>query len=194
MPTPPDCNCKRWRRKFMEAEHMRRKHIDEWENDIGDFSNTIADCQATIAILKSELKHARAVQSSQKKIIHRLQDAMASNGIPFKQTMMSIINCRATNDEICPLSLAPINGSPLPLSNEERPCSLVLNPLKPEYKCAQLPCGHRFNSLWLIYHFVNSNTFRCPVCREGQQDFRFQLDELPPGVIRMLENVRGLKK
>jgi len=178
----------------MEAEHTRRKYVDRWEKDMKEFSSTIAECETTIATLKAELRHSRTMHSTHRKLIQQLQDTMALNGIPIKHTMMSISNCRAEDDEICPLSLAPINKSPLPLSNDPRPCTLVLNTMKPEHKCAELECGHRFNSLWLIYHFVECSTFRCPVCRAGQQDFRFQQKELPPGAVRMLESVEAIKK
>lgn len=178
----------------MEAEHTNRMNLIRWKRDIRDHSNTIADCEKMIATLKSELNHGRDVRRAQRNIIDQLQDVMSQNGIHIKQKSLSMLNCKATNHEVCPLSLAPINESPLPLSNDEQPCTLVLNPLKPEYKCAELPCGHRFNSMWLLYHFVENKTFQCPVCRDGQKDSNFQLDTLPPGVLRMLENVRALKR
>ena len=203
MPAPPtDCQthtvssleCKRWKRKYMESEHMRRTHVNQWERDIRDFSSELDDSEKTIAMLKAELKHSRTMHSTHRNVLQKLQETMTLNGIPIKRNMMSISNCRASKDEMCPLSLAPINKSPLPLSNEDGPCNIVLNPMKPDHKCAQLACGHRFNSLWLIYHFVESSTFRCPVCRSGQADFRFQQKELPPAVLQMLASIKEMKK
>ena len=118
----------------MEAEHTNRMNLIRWKRDIRDHSNTIADCEKMIATLKSELNHGRDVRRAQRNIIDQLQDVMSQNGIHIKQKSLSMLNCKATNHEVCPLSLAPINESPLPLSNDEQPCTLVLNPLKPEYK------------------------------------------------------------
>ena len=173
----------------MEAEHLRRKYADRWECDMRDLSMTISDCENTIATLEAELKHARRMNSTHRKVIQQMQEDMSMNGIPIKRIMMSISNCRASDDEICPLSRAPINQSPLP-STSEHPCMHVLNPMKPERKCAELACGHRFNSMWLMNHFVQHNTFRCPVCRSGEGNFRFQHKELPPGVLQMIEAVK----
>jgi rubredoxin len=108
--------------------------------------------------------------------------------------MASLTNCKARDHEICPLSLAPINQSPLPLGDNISPCDLVLNPMKPDHKCAQLACGHRFNAIWLIYHFIEGNTFRCPVCRAGETNFRFQRNELPPAILKLLELIEAAKK
>jgi hypothetical protein len=178
----------------METEHVLRKHLDRCERDMLHLSATISERESTVATLEAELKHAHIMQSAHRKVIRQLQGSLAQNGIPNKSTMMSISNCRATDDEICPLSLAPINKSPLPFSDEEQPCTLVLNAMKPWHKCAQLACGHRFNSLWLIYHFVERSTFRCPMCRAGMEDFRFKRRELPPGVLLMLERIEAIKR
>lgn len=191
---PTACECRRWKRKYMEAEHLRRKYVDQWDTDIHTLSSVLDDNEETIATLKSELKHAKTMNSSQRKVIQQLQDTLTRNEIPIKRTMMSLSNCRATDDEICPLSLMPINRSSLPRSDSRRPSALVLNPMKPGHKCAELVCGHRFNSLWLIYHFVKSNTFRCPVCLKGQDKFQFQYKELPPAVISMLDTIASSDK
>ena len=185
--------CSPWKRLFMEAEHLRRKTIARWENDSHEFSRTISDGETMIKILQDELKHRRIMHTTQREVIEAMQKTMETNGIPVKRTMASLSNCRAADDEICPLSLAPINQSPLPLCNELGPCTLSLNPMKPEHKCAELVCGHRFNSMWLIYHFVESGTFRCPICRCGPSVFRFQRDELPPVVCKMLDMIKEMK-
>ena len=196
MPPDPETrkDSKRWKRKYMETEHMRRKYVDRWETDIKDFSATIYECENTIATLRAELKHAHTMHSTHRQVIQHLQTTLDLHGIPNKHTMMSISNCRAADGEICPLSRAPINKSPLPYSDGESPSTLVLNAAKPEHKCAELACGHRFNSLWLIHHFIERSTFRCPVCSAGQLNFRFQKRDLPPGVIQLLKSVSEAAK
>ena len=184
----------KWKRRFMEAEHMRRKYVNRWEADQREFSRTIAECETTISMLESELKHTRIMHSTQRKMIEHMKKALAKNGIEIKRTMVSISNCKARDDEMCPLSLVPINSSPLPVGSDTTPCPLVLNQAKPNRKCAELACGHRFNSLWLIHHFVERSTFRCPVCHKGEEDFNFQKTELPPGVVQMLKRVAELKR
>ena len=178
----------------MEAEHMRRKNIARLESDTIALSRTILDHENTIKILQGELKHRRMMHATQREAIETMQKTMETYGIPVKRTMASLSNCCATDDEICPLSLSPINQSPLPLCDELGPCTLSLNPMKPDHKCAELMCGHRFNSMWLIYHFVESGTFRCPICRFGPSVFRFKKNELPPVVCKMLEMVDEMKE
>jgi hypothetical protein len=208
MPTPPSaaanthrrppggslCGCKPWKRLYTRAEDAKRKLISEWEKDIHAYAQRAAEYESAIETLKEELKHTRAVQSTQRKLIEQLQGTLQSHGFTVKHNMASLSNCRADDHEICPLSLAPINTSPLPFSNDDAPCPLVINPVKPDHKCAQLACGHRFNAMWLIYHFIEGNTFRCPVCRAGESHFCFQRDELPPAVVRMLSMIDELKR
>jgi hypothetical protein len=178
----------------METEHWRRNQIRTMENDMCDLSDIITDRERTIDALKAELNHSKTIRTSQKKVIQQLQGIMEESGIPVKRTMVSLYNCRAKDDEICPLSLEPINKSPIPLGDNDTPCALVLNQVKPDHKCAELGCGHRFNSLWLIYYFVERSTFRCPVCQTGKEDFRFARKELPPGAQLMLEQVKGMQE
>ncbi len=178
----------------MESEYTRRKHVVRLENDIAEFSKTIVDQEDTIRMLRDELRHRRIMHTTQRKIIEALQNTMVQNGLPMKRTMASLSNCKAADDEICPLSLMPINQSLIPFCGDSADKDiLVVNPLKPEHKCAELACGHRFNSMWLIYHFVQNGTFRCPVCRAGPDEFRFQRDELPPSVVKMLKMVEEFK-
>ena len=199
MPTPPHhssntCGCKPWKRMYMSAEHERRKIICKWENDLKDFEQGMTEYEDTIRMLKQELMHTHAIQTAQRNVIEKLQSTLSKNGLPVKSTIASLTNCIAKNHEICPLSLEPINKSPFPMGDATIPCDLVINPLRPDHKCAQLPCGHRFNSIWLIYHFIESNTFRCPICRAGESSFCFLRNELPPAVRKLLEMVEEMKK
>ncbi len=174
----------------METQHLLRKYVGRWERDMRDLSKIVADCEDMVSTQEAELKHARRMHSTHRKVIGQMQQDMRLGGIPIKRVMMSVSNCRASDDEICPLSHKPINRSPLPWTTEPLPCTHVLNPMKPERKCAELACGHRFNSMWLMGHFVRHSTFRCPVCQSGEENFRFQHRELPPGVLRMIEAVK----
>ena len=208
MPTPPSaankvqrsppggslCGCKPWRRLCTKAEDTNRKLIGEWENDIRTHVQRATELESTISTLNEELQHTHKVQSAQRKLIEQLQTTLQDNGFIVKRNIASLSNCRAGDDEICPLSLAPINTSPLPLSNDDSPCPLTINPIKPDHKCAELACGHRFNAMWLIYHFIEGSTFRCPVCRAGESNFHFRRDELPPAVMRMLTLIDELKR
>ncbi len=183
----------------MDAEHQRRKYVARWASDVADYSRTLEDCHQTIQVLNDELKHRRIMHTAQRRMIESLQNTLKQHGLPVRRVMASLSNCRAADDEICPLSLAPINHSHVPFHTSGAAAmvdqdTLVINPMKPEHKCAELACGHRFNSMWLIYYLVERNTFRCPVCRAGPEEFRFQRDELPPTVIRMLEMADAAKK
>ena len=73
-------------------------------------------------------------------------------------------------------------------------CDLVINQMTPDHKCAQLSCGHQLNSMWLIHHFIENNTFLCPICRAGESNFCFLRDELPPAVRKLLEMVEAIQK
>ena len=188
------CGCKPWRRLCTKAEDTNRKLVSEWENDIRTYAQRTAEYESAIETLKEELEHARAVQSTQRKLIEHMQNTLQDNGFTVKRNIESMSSCRAGDHEICPLSLAPINTSPLPFSNDDVPCPLVINPIKPDHKCAELACGHRFNAMWLIYHFIEGSTFRCPVCRVGERHFSFKHDELPPAVLRMLNMIDELKR
>jgi hypothetical protein len=179
---------------YLEAEQARRKLIRKMENDLNEFDKGKSEYEETISMLEEELNHTRLLQTTQFRTIDQLQKTLLNNGLAVKRSMASLTNCKARDHEICPLSLAPINQSPLPFGDNTSPCDLVLNPLKPDYKCAQLVCGHRFNAIWLIYHFIEGDTFRCPVCRAGEANFRFLRSELPPAVLKMLELMEAAKK
>jgi hypothetical protein len=179
---------------YLDAEHARRRILRKWENDLNEFERGMTEYEETISTLKEELLHTRLVQATQFRIIEELQTTLLNNGLAVKRSMASLTNCKAKDHEVCPLSLAPINHSPLPLGDTSIPHDMVLNPMKPDHKCAQLACGHRFNAIWLIYHFIEGDTFRCPVCRAGEPHFRFQRNELPPTILKMLEQMEQLKK
>jgi hypothetical protein len=198
MPTQPHTHTQpgacRWKRMYLDTEHARRKLVRRWEGDLNEFERGMSEYEETIRMLKEELLHTRLIQTTQFRIIEQLQKTLLNNGLAVKHSMASLTNCKAKDHEICPLSLAPINQSPLPLGEDVAPCDLVLNPTKPDHKCAQLACGHRFNAIWLIYHFIEGNTFRCPVCRAGEPHFRFQRNELPPAILKILEKMEAMKK
>ena len=120
----------------------------------------------TIAMLEAEVRRGRNEIRRNFKTIMSMRATLVANNLPVQYSIASMHVCTAVDDlEECPLSLSPINDSPPPLDR----CRLVaLDPLNPHYRCAELACGHRFNAVWLMCHFVRNRTFRCPVCRKGK--------------------------
>ena len=131
----------------------------------------------TIELLQAELRRAQREIRSNHRVIASMRATLLANNLPVHHTIASVRICLAqSEEEACPLSLAPINSSPPPFEG----CTLAaLNPLRMDYKCAELPCGHRFNAVWLMRHFVLAHTFRCPVCRRGKRRFEFDASLIP---------------
>jgi len=136
----------------------------------------------TIEMLQAELRRAQREIRSNYRTMASMRATLLANNLPVQHSISSLRVCIAQNDaELCPLSLAPINSSPAPFEG----CALVaLDPLRPDYRCAELTCGHRFNAVWLLYHFVHARTFRCPVCRKGKRRFEFNMDLIPWELVR----------
>jgi len=141
--------------------------------------------QETIEFLQAELRRAQREIRSNYRVIASMRATLVENNLPVQHAIASVRICIAQSDqEICPLSLAAINSSPPPFEG----CALVaLNPLHPDYKCAELPCGHRFNAVWLMRHFVHARTFRCPICRRGKRKFKFDVRMIPAELLRASE-------
>ena len=190
-------NNKKWKRLFMHAEHERRKlkrksDADLFEKDIEGICN-----MREIHLLTEQRARDKKMITGQHRVIQRLHDLLKENGIPepVGTQVASFKTCRATSDdEICPLSLQPINSSTPPYDHLKHPQKITVDPRKPHHKCAELGCGHRFNSLWLLFHFVSQRTFRCPICRRGYEDFHFQMEQLPAGLVDMVKDAAGVKK
>jgi hypothetical protein len=186
---------KKWKRLFMHAEHERRKlkrklDADLFEKDIEGICN-----MREIRLMKEQRARDKNMISGQHRVIQRLHDLLKENGIPepVGTQVASFKTCRASDDEICPLSLQLINSSTPPYDHMKHP-PITVDPRKPHHKCAELGCGHRFNSLWLLFHFVSQRTFRCPICRRGYEDFHFQMEQLPAGLVDMVKDAAGVKK
>ncbi len=131
----------------------------------------------TIEFLQAELRRAQREIRANYHVIESMRATLVANNLPVQHSIASMRVCMARDDEeACPLSLAPINSSPPPFEG----CTLVsLDSLRTDYRCAELLCGHRFNGVWLMHHFVRSRTFRCPVCRRGKRRFDFDTNLIP---------------
>jgi hypothetical protein len=180
---------RKWRRHFMNAERERRKQKRRAEAELFEKELEGICLKREIRLLKAQQSRDRHMIVGQHGVIQRLHKLLREHGIPepVSTQVGSFKTCRARDDEICPLSLQPINSSDPPYDNDN---SIIdVEPRKPHHKCAELLCGHRFNALWLLFHFVARSTFRCPVCRSGHEDFHFQMEQLPKGLVDKVKDV-----
>jgi hypothetical protein len=174
----------RWRRMYLCAEHERRRQASKWRRQEFELLRTMSYLRETIDLLHVELQRGKGELRSHMRAIERMKQTLTENDLPIFPVMMSLRLCTATDDtETCPLAIEPINQCAPPFEG----CCLALNPLKPEQRCAELECGHRFNGVWLMFHFVRNRTFRCPVCRRGKERFRFDPSVLPACMVKALE-------
>ena len=67
-------------------------------------------------------------------------------------------------EEQCPLTLSPIAEDELDFLPGETFVQAV-----PNCKKLELPCGHAFGAMKLVYHFARRD-MRCPCCRAGHKD------------------------
>jgi hypothetical protein len=174
----------------MSSRRGTKRKLEETEL-IFDLSVETVRCHKAIKELESKIDRDRFTIQGQRRIIDSLKQVLLDHGIsnPPGSTIASFKTCRAEDDEVCPLSLHPINHSPTPYNPIH--AAIDIEPRKPHHKCAQLQCGHRFNALWLLFHFVAQHTFRCPVCRTGPTDFHFELEQLPTGLLDRIREMRG---
>jgi hypothetical protein len=188
-----DTRPNKWKRAFMSAERERRKLERIVDVELFDLELDAKLFKKEIRVLEFQTKRDKCTIQGQRQIISTLQKALRDNAItePPGTHIASFKTCRAADEEICPLSLHPINKSPPPYDSSH--AEIDIEPRKPHHKCAELHCGHRFNSLWLLYHFVDKNTFRCPVCRTGPVDFRFELEQLPMGLVERIRRMPSIR-
>jgi hypothetical protein len=165
---------KKWKRLYMQSEHARRAYKLKFRRMVSSFTETTE-------FMHAELRFHKRIIATQRKSIMEMQKTMAENRLPVKNIMASFKLRKASDDEICPLSLVSINES------HHEKLSGPFDPLRPHYKCAQLECGHRFNAMWLMYHFIKQSTFRCPVCRQGAKKFTFSVDDVPTSLKGLFE-------
>jgi hypothetical protein len=179
----PPCPCptaREWRRRYLHAEWRRRRQqrLTTW------MARTMAKRQRQ---LKSEIHQlTQRLERAQRTIrAHELTISAQHNTLNrFKlPAYASFRLCKAHRHETCPLSLQKIRSSSLPFAP-----NAVYNPARPLHTCAELACGHRFSSMWLIYHFVRNSTFRCPVCMTGLQYFRFRTVDLPEHLLPVFQS------
>ena len=97
-----------------------------------------------------------------------------------------------TPGEECSIGLEPIANYRLPFMPPDHKGCVIED--RPTLTKASLPCGHGFNAMALLYHFVK-NSMTCPYCRAGHD--KVQMGELSiPSHIRTwftrhLEGVRA---
>jgi hypothetical protein len=172
-----------WRRKFLQAEHEKRSWAVAKRRREYNLLKQISDLTETAEMLHAQLRLRRHELRSHMRAIRIMKDTLDANQITDAcPVVMSMRLCRAADDgeETCPLAMEPINTETLPFEG----CCPLLDPLKPDDKCAQLMCGHRFNAVWLMYHFVRNSTFRCPVCRQGRRRFTFEEGVVPECMVK----------
>ena len=165
----------KWKRKFMESEHEKKKLARAWKHKEYEMEKRISDLNETAEMLYAQVRKGRHELKSHMRAIKEMKAVMEANGLNVYPVIMSLRLCMAEDDETCPLAMEAINTDTLPFEG----CCAVLDPLKPTEKCAQLACGHRFNAVWVMYHFVRNSTFRCPVCRKGRRSFTFDAGAIP---------------
>jgi hypothetical protein len=82
-------------------------------------------------------------------------------------------------DEECSITLAPIREYRLPFMPEDEEAPNCVVEGAPQLAKASLPCGHGFNAMALLYHFVK-NSMTCPICRAGHAQARMAEQSVPP--------------
>ncbi len=193
MDTRPNNDNNRWKRAFMSSEREGRITKRKLEDELIQLGMETMRYIQEIKDLEFQTKRDLCTIQGQRRVIHNLQKALSDNAItePPGTHIASFKTCRAADMEVCPLSLHPINQSPPPYDSEHP--EIDVEPRKPHHKCAELQCGHRFNSLWLLFHFVAQNTFRCPICRVGPADFKFEIEQLPKGLVERVRRMPSVQ-
>lgn len=188
-----DPSARKWKRSFMTVERNRRKQKSRLEADMFEMELKHTHKKREINELREQIARDQRMIKGQHAVIQRLQKLLHDHAIPepICTQVASFKTCRAGDHEICPLSLQPINASAPPYDANHP--SIDIEPLKPHHQCVELMCGHRFNGLWLLFHFVARSTFRCPLCRRGHEDFKFQLEQLPKGLVERVVEFMGKK-
>jgi len=179
----PPAHMINWRRKFMQSEHEKRSWVMAHRRREQHLLKQVSDLTETAEILHAQLRKSKHELRSYMRAIRVMKDTLEANHLSVYPIVMSLRLCSASDDETCPLAMEPINTDTLPFEG----CCPSLDPLKPTEKCSQLACGHRFNALWVMYHFVRNRTFRCPVCRKGRRRFMFDAGVVPECMVRAAE-------
>ena len=164
-----------WRRMYYTAEHEKRSWLLSWNRRQSHLNSTISELRDHVEMLGAEIRRNREERRSYVRVINQMQQTLKDNNLTVFSNIMSFRVCLAEDEESCPLAMERINGCPPPFEG----CCAVVDQLKPTHHCVELKCGHRFNGVWLLYHFVRDNTFRCPVCRKGKKRFVFDATVVP---------------
>ena len=186
-------DARKWKRSFMSAERERRQMKRVMEARMFELEISEMGSRQEARLLREQIKRDKFTIKGQHGIIRRLQRLLKDNGIaePFDTQVISFKTCKANDNEICPLSLQPINSS-VPPYDAKHP-AIDIEPHKPNNKCVELECGHRFNGVWLLFHFVAQSTSRCPLCRSGHEDFHFEMRQMPAGLVDRVKEIMAKK-
>lgn len=179
-----------WKRKFMTSEHEKRKLLLDWKRKEKEMLTKMSYLNETAEMLFSQVRKSRHEVRSQMRAISHMKTVLEANNLHVYPVVMSVRICPAEDNENCPLAMDAINTSTLPFVG----CCPVMDPLKPTHKCAQLACGHRFNAVWVMYHFVRNSTFRCPVCRKGKKFFSFDSAVVPECMVKAAAQSVGARR
>ena len=171
MPHTPANPTLEWRRRYLHSVWRLRRQERLHAFTTKKMTKTQLRLQRDISQLKNDLRRATKGLRAQELTISAQQNVLGQYKLP---SYSSFRLCTARQDEVCPLSLGNIETSTLPFAPDT-----VYNPSQPQHTCAELACGHRFSSMWLLYHFVKNSTFRCPVCMTGIKHFSFRMADFP---------------
>ena len=166
----------------MSSEHARRHLMRKHRRREFELLRSMSNLRENAEFFLAEIRQRGKENRLKGKAIRGLEATLVAHGIPVLPAMLSFHLCTGDDSE-CPLGLHPIDSCPPPFEG----CLEVIDPLYPDRRCAELPCKHRFNAVWLLFHFVRNQTSCCPVCRTGRKRFVFGAGTAPEW---MLEAVR----
>jgi hypothetical protein len=83
----------------------------------------------------------------------------------------------AKDTEFCPLSQDLIKNSSLDFAPD-----LCWHEDHPNLNACELPCGHKFTTMLLMFHFVKNSCQECPVCKYGVKQMHWSEHVIPKHV------------
>jgi hypothetical protein len=94
-----------WKRKFMEAEHRRRKQEKDWKAKNSELARINSDLNETNEYLQAQLRISFSDVTTKNKIIRTMRNVLSAHNIPTIPSLLSFNLCDAADDhEMCPLS------------------------------------------------------------------------------------------
>lgn len=95
-------------------------------------------------------------------------------------------------DEECTITMEPIAEYRLPFVPKSVKSTGLIK-AQPALTKATLPCGHGFNALALVYHFMK-NSMTCPCCRAGRANERMGEQFVPQHMRRFFSKQLALSR